>query len=161
MSDPEGINPGGKFLRWSCRGILVRFEVGAKGILDANQGVVLCGGNQVEGDPLRSIRSAKTSPDLLTMIQTDMTVEALERREANSHRGAITYDRFREIIEGDGGFVYAGFCGSGECEQAIKEETKATIRCLPDEEFRSAETPTHCLKCGKASVAEALWAKAY
>ncbi len=64
-------------------------------------------------------------------------------------------------MEGEGGFVYAGFCGSAECEQAIKEETKATIRVLPDEEFRSAETPTRCLKCGGKSVSEALWAKAY
>jgi prolyl-tRNA synthetase len=50
---------------------------------------------------------------------------------------------------------------SGACEAQIKEETKATIRVLPDEEFRSAETPTTCLKCGGAATAEALWAKAY
>ena len=53
-------------------------------------------------------------------------------------------------MEGDGGFVYAGWCGGAECEPQIKEETKATIRCLPDEEFRSAEAPTTCLKCGSA-----------
>ena len=46
-------------------------------------------------------------------------------------------------------------------ELAIKEETKATIRVLPDEEFKSAEPPATCLKCGRASTAEALWAKAY
>ena len=73
----------------------------------------------------------------------------------------ITYDRFREVMEGDGAFVYAGWCGSAECEAQIKEETKATIRVLPDEEFRSAEAPTTCLKCGKPATAEALWAKAY
>ena len=76
-------------------------------------------------------------------------------------RGGITYSRFREVMDGDGGFVYAGWCGSGACEAQIKEETKATIRVLPDEEFRSAETPTTCLKCGGAATAEALWAKAY
>jgi prolyl-tRNA synthetase len=43
----------------------------------------------------------------------------------------------------------------------VKEETKATIRVLPDEEFRSAEAPTSCLKCGKSATAEAVWAKAY
>ena len=76
-------------------------------------------------------------------------------------RGGITYDRFREVMDGDGGFVYAGWCGSSACEAQIKEETKATIRVLPDEEFRSAEAPTQCLKCGQAATAEALWAKAY
>jgi prolyl-tRNA synthetase len=64
-------------------------------------------------------------------------------------------------MEGKGGFVYAGWCGSPACESGIKEETKATIRCLPDEEFRSADAPTTCLKCGTAATVEALWAKAY
>jgi prolyl-tRNA synthetase len=64
-------------------------------------------------------------------------------------------------MDGDGGFVYAGFCGGAACEQQIKEETKATIRVIPDEEFRSAEAPKHCLKCGQPSRMEALWAKAY
>jgi prolyl-tRNA synthetase len=99
--------------------------------------------------------------DLLSMIQTDMRVAAFERREANSLRGNITYDRFRELMDGEGGFVYAGWCGGADCEAQIKVETKATIRVLPDEEFRSAEAPPRCLKCGSAATAEALWAKAY
>ena len=56
---------------------------------------------------------------------------ARERREANSIRGAITYDKFKELINGAGGFVYAGWCGDAACETAIKEETKATIRLPP------------------------------
>ena len=99
--------------------------------------------------------------DLLSIIQTDMRVAAFERREANSMRGEITYDRFREVMSGEGAFVYAGWCGSTDCEAQIKEETKATIRVLPDEEFRSAEAPSKCLKCGRPASAEALWAKAY
>jgi prolyl-tRNA synthetase len=64
-------------------------------------------------------------------------------------------------MDGDGGFVYAGWCGSAACEAQIKEDTKATIRVLPDAEFRSPEAPTTCLKCGQTATAEALWAKAY
>jgi prolyl-tRNA synthetase len=90
-----------------------------------------------------------------------MLIDARERREQNSIRGGITYDRFRDVMAGDGAFVYAGWCGDAKCEAAIKEETKATIRVLPDEEFRSAEPPKTCLKCGQASTVEALWAKAY
>src|SRR5207253_3080115 len=71
------------------------------------------------------------------------------------------YDRFKQIMEDDGGFVYAGWCGDAACEASIKEETKATIRVLPDEEFRSAEAPTHCLRCGRPATSEATWAKAY
>jgi prolyl-tRNA synthetase len=90
-----------------------------------------------------------------------MLVAARDRREANSLRGAITYDRFRQVMEGQGAFVYAGWCGDGACEAQIKEDTKATIRVLPDEEFQSAEAPTSCLRCGKSSMSEAVWAKAY
>ena len=79
----------------------------------------------------------------------------------NSVRERISYDRFRELMEGQGAFVYAGWCGSAACEAQVKEETKATIRVLPDEEFRSAEAPTHCLKCGASTTTEALWARAY
>ncbi len=64
-------------------------------------------------------------------------------------------------MEGTGGFVYAGFCGRPECEAEIKEQTKATIRVLPDAEFRSPSPPTTCMWCGRPSVAEAVWAKAY
>ena len=99
--------------------------------------------------------------DLLHQIQESMLIDARERREHNSIRGGITYERFREVMDGDGAFVYAGFCGRGACEAQIKEETKATIRVLPDEEFRSAEAPTKCLKCGSDATTEALWAKAY
>jgi prolyl-tRNA synthetase len=159
LDDRDGMKPGAKYYEWELRGIPLRLEIGPRD-LDANQCVLVRRDNRVKRTvTLDSI--GEDIADLLNMIQTDMTVEAFERREANSHRGEISYDRFREIMEGPGGFVYGGFCGSPACEQAIKEETKATIRCLPDEEFRSAVTPAKCVKCGGASVAEALWAKAY
>jgi prolyl-tRNA synthetase len=159
LDDREGIKPGAKYYEWELRGIPLRLEFGPRD-LDANQCVLVRRDNRVKRTvTLDSI--GEDVADLLSMIQTDMRVEAFERREANSYRGDIGYDKFREVMEGPGGFVYAGFCGSATCEQEIKEETKATIRCLPDEEFRSAEAPTSCLKCGSPSVAEALWAKAY
>jgi prolyl-tRNA synthetase len=99
--------------------------------------------------------------ETLSRLQRDMLAAALDRREANSVRERIGYDRFRELMDGDGGFVYAGWCGDPVCEAKIKEETKATIRCLPDEEFRSAEAPTTCLRCGRTATSEALWARSY
>jgi prolyl-tRNA synthetase len=159
LDDREGMKPGAKYYEWELRGIPLRLEFGPRD-LDANQCVLVRRDNRVKRTvTLDSI--GEDIADLLSMMQTDMLVAAFERREANSYRGAIDYDRFREIMDGEGGFVYAGFCGSEACEAQIKEETKATIRVLPDEEFRSAETPKTCLKCGKPSVAEALWAKAY
>jgi prolyl-tRNA synthetase len=159
LDDRDGIKPGAKYYEWELRGIPLRLEFGPRD-LDSNQCVLVRRDNRVKRTvTLDSI--GEDVADLLSMIQTDMRVEAFERREANSIRGGITYDKFREFMDGPGGFVYAGFCGSGECEAQIKEDTKATIRVLPDEEFRSAEAPEKCLKCGRPSKVEAVWAKAY
>jgi prolyl-tRNA synthetase len=159
LDNREGIKPGAKYYEWELRGIPLRLEFGPRD-LDANQCVLVRRDTKVKRTvTLDSI--GEDVADLLSVIQTDMQVAAYERREANSVRGNITYEDFKTLMEAKGGFVYAGFCGSAKCEQEIKEETKATIRCLPDEEFRSAEAPTTCLKCGGKSVAEALWAKAY
>ncbi len=155
----DGMKPGAKYYDWELRGIPVRMELGPRD-LDKQQ-AVLVRRDTKEKKSVSLDTIGEDVSDLLERIQNDMLVRARDRREANSFRGPITYDRFREVMEGDGGFVYAGFCGSRACEAQIKEETKATIRVLPDEEFRSAEAPTTCLKCGQAATAEALWAKAY
>ena len=76
----------------------------------------------------------------------------VSRREAHSVREPIAYARFREIMDGEGAFVYAGWCGRAACEAVIKEETKATIRVLPDPEFRSPEAPRTCLKCERPAT---------
>jgi len=159
LDDREGMKPGAKYYEWELRGIPLRLEFGPRD-LDANQCVLVRRDNRVKRTvTLDSI--GEDVAELLSVMQTDMRVAAYERREANSLRGDITYERFREVMAGDGAFVYAGFCGSEACEQSIKEETKATIRVLPDAEFRSADAPVTCLKCGGESVNEALWAKAY
>ena len=93
-------------------------------------------------------------------MQTDLLQAALARREAASLRGA-TKEQFIARMENEGGLVYGGFCGSAACEADIKEKTKATIRVLPDPEFRSPVAPTKCLWCDRPSVVEAVWAKAY
>ncbi len=159
LDERDAMKPGAKYYDWELRGIPVRMEFGPRD-LDSNQAVLVRRDNRIKRTvTLDSI--GEDVADLLSIIQTDMRVAAFERREANSVREEISYDRFREIMAGDGSFVYAGWCGSVECETSIKEETKATIRLIPDEEFRSAEAPTRCLKCGEASRFEALWAKAY
>ncbi|HMG11662.1 MAG TPA: proline--tRNA ligase [Gemmatimonadaceae bacterium] len=159
VDDREGIKPGAKYYEWELRGTPLRIELGPRD-LDQNQAIMVRRDTGVKrAVTLTSI--GEDAADLLHLIQETMLIDARERREANSIRGGITYDRFREVMAGPGGFVYAGWCGDAKCEAEIKEETKATIRVLPDEEFRSAEPPKTCLKCGSPSTVEALWAKAY
>jgi prolyl-tRNA synthetase len=155
----DGMKPGAKYYDWELRGIPLRLELGPRD-LEKQQGVLVRRDTK-EKKPVSLGVLGEEVEELLERIQNDMLVAARDRREKNSMRGPITYDRFREVMEGDGAFVYAGWCGSRGCEAEIKEETKATIRVLPDEEFRSAEAPRTCLKCGQAATSEALWAKAY
>ena len=103
---------------------------------------------------------AATVRAALDEIQTGLFHAARDRREAHTIRG-VTKAQFVEFMKGTGGFAYGGFCGSAACETEIKQATAATVRVLPDPEFRSPETPKTCMWCGKPSVAEAVWAQAY
>jgi prolyl-tRNA synthetase len=154
----EGMKPGAKYYEWEGRGVPFRLEIGPRDV--AAGAVVLArrtGGKKetlpVDGLPERMLAE-------MERMQAEMLATAAARREAASIRGA-TKEQFLAHMQGAGGLVYGGFCGLGSCESEIKEQTKATIRVLPDEEFRSPETPTTCMWCGLPSVAEAVWAKAY
>jgi prolyl-tRNA synthetase len=93
-------------------------------------------------------------------VQAGLLEAARERREANSIRG-VTKDDLVEFMAGEGGFAYGGYCGDESCEAAVKEKTKATIRLLPDPEFRTDPAPGSCAWCGRKAVTEAVWATAY
>jgi prolyl-tRNA synthetase len=159
LDDRDGVKPGAKYYEWEMRGVPLRMELGPRDL--AKNACVLVRRDTREKKVTSLDTLGEDVAEALIRIQEDMLIAARERRENNSIRERISYDKFRQVMEGDGAFVYAGWCGDGACEAAIKEETKATIRVLPDEEFRSAEAPTQCLKCGKGATAEALWAKAY
>ena len=155
----DGMKPGAKYYHWEMLGVPLRMELGPRD-LDANQAVLVRRDSREKRTISLDVVGEEVE-DQLEALQGAMLEASRERREKNSVRGGITYDRFREVMDGAGGFVYAGWCGNPACEQRIKEETKATIRCIPDEEFQSAEAPTHCLRCDQAASDEALWAKAY
>jgi prolyl-tRNA synthetase len=155
----DTLKPGAKYYEWELRGVPVRIELGPRD-LERNQ-AVLVRRDTGEKQPASLDTLGEDVEGLLETIQSAMLDAARERRERHSIRGGITYERFREVMDGEGAFVYAGWCGDPACEAAIKEETKATIRVLPDEEFRSAEAPTRCLRCERPAITEALWARAY
>jgi prolyl-tRNA synthetase len=155
----QGIKPGAKYYEWELQGIPLRMEIGPKD-LEKNQ-AMLVRRDTGEKRPASLDAIGEDASDLLARIQNDMLAAARDRQDRNSIRGEIDYDRFRQVMEGDGGFVYAGWCGDAACEAQIKEDTKATIRVLPDEEFRSAEAPSRCLRCNRSATTEAVWAKSY
>ncbi|MDQ8145018.1 MAG: proline--tRNA ligase [Gemmatimonadota bacterium] len=155
----EGIKPGAKYYEHEMRGIPLRLEIGPK---DLEKGSVFSARRDTRAKaalPMAGLPAAVAG--LLETIQADLLAAATARREANSHRNVTSYAQFKEIMEGPGGFVYAGWNGDPAVEAKVKEETKATIRCIPDPEFRSAQAPTTCLVTGEPARHEVIWAKAY
>ncbi|HEX8363154.1 MAG TPA: proline--tRNA ligase [Longimicrobium sp.] len=163
IDDREKMTPGAKFFEWENKGVPFRIEVGPKDI--AKGQVVLARRVLGEGEERKQfLPEAEVTGSMQQRLEeyhTFLLERARARRDANSYRDVADYERFRAIMEGEGGFVYAGWCGSAGCEERVKEETKATIRCLPFEEFRSPTPPSTCLACGGAPQHEAVWARAY
>ena len=154
----EGMKPGAKYYHWELRGIPLRMELGPRD-LDANQAVLVRRDNRAKKTVSLDAIGEEVE-ELLETMQEDMLAAARARLDARSYRGVTDYGQFKEIVEA-GGFVYAGWNGDPAVEARVKEETKATIRVIPDEEFRSAEAPTRCLVTGEPAQHEVLWARAY
>lgn len=159
----DTIKPGAKYFEWERKGVPVRIEIGPKDVAKEQLMVVMR--TEVPGmtrkEPLGESGALGSLADRLEHYQQALLKAAIERREANSHRGVGEYGQLKELVERDAGFVFGGWCGSADCEAKVKEETKATIRCLPFEEFRSKTQPQKCAVCGSAAQHEAIWARAY
>jgi prolyl-tRNA synthetase len=157
LDDRDTMKPGAKYFEWEARGVPLRLEIGPR---DVASGQVMAarrtGGKTAV--PLADLPGAAIGA--LEEIQAGLLETARARREAHSIRG-VTKEKFIEFMQDQGGFAYGGYCGDAQCEAAIKEMTSATVRVLPDPEFRSPESPATCMWCGKPSAAEAVWAQAY
>lgn len=153
----DSLKPGAKYYEWEGKGVPLRLEIGPR---DVAAGHVMAARRTGGKAPITLDGLVEAVGTALDEIQAGLLAAARQRREANSIR-SVTKDQFVAFIREKGGFAYAGFCGSGDCEAQIKEETSATVRVLPDPEFRTAPAPTTCVWCGQPSVAEAVWAQAY
>src|SRR5688572_13084866 len=154
----EGMKPGAKYYEWEGRGVPLRLEVGPRDVASGSVVLARRTGGKKETLPIDGLSGRVSAA--MDKLQADLLAVALARREAASLRGA-TKEQFIAKMENEGGLVYGGFCGRPECEAEIKDQTKATIRVLPDEEFRSPQVPTTCMWCGGPSATEAVWARAY
>lgn len=155
LDDREEYSPGWKFNEWEMRGIPVRIEVGPRD-LDKNQVILVRRDTGEKEVILRDELSARL-PQLLEQIQSDMLKRALEFREANT-RCCSDYEEFKNIVEEERGFVIAPWCGNAACEEKVKNDTKATIRCIP---FDKKPESDPCIVCGQKAAAAAYFARAY
>jgi prolyl-tRNA synthetase len=162
VDDRDHLNPGAKFYEWERKGVPFRIEIGPRDL--EKEQVVLVRRVTGEGEerklflPERQV--VAELPTRLEAFQSDLLARARAFREANSHRGVRDFGEMKEILEGQGGFVYTGWSGDPAVEERVKNETKATLRCIPGDEFRSPTAPEQCVGGGKAEM-EVVWAKAY
>ena len=157
------LNPGNKYYEWERKGVPLRMEIGPRDLEEEQ--VVLAKRVRAEDDPrkefLPEAEALATIPERLDAFQAQLLEDAIARREQNSYRGVETIGELAEILDGSGGYVYTGWSGDPAVEERIKEETKGTLRCIPGEEFRSAEAPTKCIGGEGDATMEVVWARAY
>jgi len=164
LDEREGQSPGWKFNDWEMRGVPLRIELGPKDV--AKQSCVLARRDRPgkEGKAFASLADLPVTVErLLGEIQDSLHAKALSFRRSNTHN-AQTYDEFKKAVEG--GFAFSGWCGGGECEEKIKEETRATMRCIPMDQDAvlgpGGGAPSgKCVYCGQLAKNRAIFARAY
>ena len=147
-------SPGFKFNEWEMKGVPLRIEVGPKDVENGN--AVLVRRDTGEKEFLSKDKAIEQVPEFLDKIQDGLFKQALRFREENTHT-VSSYDDFKKVIK-EGGFVRSGWDGTEETEAKIKEETKATIRCIP---FDENTKKLNCVYSGIPAKHEVIYAKAY
>jgi prolyl-tRNA synthetase len=151
----DNYKPGFKFAEWELKGVPVRIAIGPR---DLDNGTVEVARRDTKEKQVMKMDDVATSiPALLDNIQESIYKKALTFRNSMI-TPADTFDELKKILDEKGGFVSAHWDGTQETEEAIKNEVKATIRCIP---LDAKEEEGKCIYSGKPSGRRVLFARAY
>lgn len=154
LDDRDTHKPGWKFNEYEFKGVPVRIAIGPR---DVENGTVEIARRDTLEKEVYQLADIENKVDhLLNAIQDNLYTKALAFRENNTFR-ADTWEEFNELLD-KGGFILAHWDGTGETEQKIKEETKATIRCIP---LDNHQEEGKCIYSGKPSRQRVVFARAY
>ncbi|MCL4640708.1 MULTISPECIES: proline--tRNA ligase [Olivibacter] len=153
--DRDTQRPGFKFAEWELKGVPVRVAIGARDL--QNGTVELARRDTQSKETVPQTGLAEAIEQLLITIQENIYQKALTYRDAHITE-VNSYEEFKKVLEGEGGFISAHWDGTVETEKRVKEETKATIRCIP---LNNKEEEGTCIFTGKPSKQRVLFAKAY
>lgn len=147
--------PGWKFAEYELKGVPVRLAIGPR---DLEQGTIEVARRDTKAKETRSMEGiVEHVAALMDEIQSNLYERARHFRDASIHE-VSSWEEFCSVLEEKSGFISAHWDGTVETEERIKEETKATIRCLP---FDVPVEPGLCVRTGKPSARRVLFAKAY
>jgi prolyl-tRNA synthetase len=147
--------PGWKFADYEFKGVPLRIAIGGRDL--ENGTVELARRDTKEKQTVAQEGLTEVISGLLTEIQNSLFQKALNYRDANIHQ-VENYNQFKDTLENKGGFIAAHWDGTPETEELIKQETKATIRCIP---LNNQLEDGVCIYSGKPSIQRVLFAKAY
>ncbi len=156
LDERDGLSPGFKFNDWEMRGVPLRVELGPRDVASGN--AVLARRDKPGKEGKSSVAQSEIVANverLLAEIQKSLHDRALEFRKANT-REPRNYEEFKQAVET--GFAYSFWCGGADCEAKIKEETKATMRCIPLDQPSGAGA---CIHCGKPAKERGIFGRAY
>jgi prolyl-tRNA synthetase len=151
--------PGWKFHEYELIGIPIRIEVGPRDLEKGQAVFTRRDDGKKEFIPLADVPARVVAT--LAAMQKELLERARKLRDENTHRVA-SYEEFKGGLDAKGGFYVAPWCQSRDCEAKVKEETKATIRCLPfDDRHQLIQESGKCMVCGGAPAVRAVFARAY
>ncbi len=152
----EGLTPGFRFNDWEMRGVPLRVEIGPKDVAKGSAALARRDRPGRAGKQFVDQASLTQAVEsLLEDIQASLYQRALSFRQEHTHQPEH-YEAFKEVVQD--GWAESWWCGDAGCEAAIKEETKATIRCIPlDQPGGSGK----CIRCGNEADERAVFARAY
>ncbi|MCL2098619.1 MAG: proline--tRNA ligase [Bacteroidales bacterium] len=154
LDDRDNLRSGYKFAEWELKGVPVRIAIGPRDM--QNGALEIARRDTLEKQVIPMADAAAYVTDLLQSIQENIYNKALAFREKNTFV-VDNYEEFKTRIE-DGGFFLCHWDGTAETEEKIKEETKATIRCIP---FDMPSEPGKCMLTGQPSAHRVVFARAY
>jgi prolyl-tRNA synthetase len=153
--DRDTLRPGAKFAEYELKGVPVRIAMGSRDL--ENNTVEIARRDKLTKESVSQDNLVEYVSELLEKIQANLFNSALQFR--NNHITHVnSFEEFKDVIENKGGFVAAHWDGTEETEEKIKELTKATIRCIPNDAIEEAG---NCIFTGKSSSKKVLFAKAY
>lgn len=155
LDDSDAKKPGWKFAEWELKGVPVRIAMGGRDLENGTLEIARRDTLTKETRPFDGI--VEYIEYLLEDIQRNIFDKACNFRKEHTTE-VNSYDEFKELLETKGGFLSAHWDGTPETEERIKNETKATIRCIP---LDSKEEDGKCILTGKPSKRRVLFAKAY
>ncbi len=153
--DRDNCKPGFKFAEYEMKGYPVRIAIGPK---DLEKGTVeIARRDTLTKQFVNQSDVAEFVESLLTDIQDNLFNKAVNFRSDNTTK-VDSYDEFKQVLDNKGGFILAHWDGTKETEEVIKEETKATIRCIP---LDAINEDGKCILTGKPSTRRVIFARAY